>query len=422
MEGPPSSDEKVTSTAGTPVKSGSTKGGGVEKEGAAAGGVRTEVMKKSRQVPQSLLRNTAATAAKSIKTKEELKVGGARGGPVRLFGRRHTVAPAPAPATKPVSGTRPLTSTAMKAPRDRTGAPPSTVRRKPQTAVKMPRVAVSSFIAEELKEDGESVRTDCQTPDHQEWDASAIAPPENRTLMSVINSSVASNPSRSLGQTNPSLANDSKKAERALLQAQHDKDAELADAYLISALIKTNIKQQLERVSEECDAQVAEVFEASEKSRAEMLRMREENEKMKNQLELISTYEKVRDALDKLKLPEAELQSLLNGLRQCRNHLKVSGLKLGKNTDGVAEELCEVLSKYKEELSKDPLKSSAEQSEMSVKIEAISQDLTKICQSYNKCKEGKEEVRKAATHIESLRNPGTNQPPKFNLRSAMDTE
>merc|ERR1719450_1021277 len=77
----------------------------------------------------------------------------------------------------------------------------TTVKRPPSTTVKMPKVAVSSFIAEDLKENGESVRTDCVTPDYHEWDASAIAPPQNRILSNVINSSVSSDPSSSLAQT-----------------------------------------------------------------------------------------------------------------------------------------------------------------------------------------------------------------------------
>ena len=87
------------------------------------------------------------------------------------------------------------------------------------------------------------------------------------------------------------------------------------------------------KVKADCEAQVGAVFCEVENTRADVIRLRERNAKLKQQLEFIRLYRQVRPALEdflneKSGVLADQVTSLLEGLRQCRNHLKVIGLKM----------------------------------------------------------------------------------------------
>jgi len=398
----------------------------------------TEVKKGggTRAVP-GYMKGTAATAVKTVKTKEELKTGVGRGAPVRLFNPAaarskkaaslaSTTSKGPMTASKGLATTaKAVTSTKgpMTAKRPTFGPPPTASSvRKPRTfacppTTAKPRVAVSSFIAEELKNDECAVRADCVTPDHHDWDASAIAPPSNRILANVINSSVSSDPSNSgigVGSTS-NLGNNTTSASTA----EHEDDSTLADDYLISCLIESNTLRNLERVTEGCQTQVGEVFAATEKTRSEVIRMRAENRELRSQLEFVKNYRKIRQPLEEIagNLPEQELGSLLKGLKQCQNHLKVTGLKVGPGSDPT-EGLCNVFASLVATTEKGNFASDDQTLEMSRRVGEVSAGLSDTVDLFDKCKKGKERVNKSSTHLRALESD-TKPSFGFNLVSSM---
>jgi len=421
-------------------------------------GPKARTVKGARPIPSSLLRNTAATAAKVRTTSFTNQTANAAKPPRGNKGTPKLTAPFSTASRKtPVNNVvgsvmrKPLISSA---PRNSGGGGRQVSSAVASSAIKIKKVAVSSFIADEPDKTGSG--SGSNLPDHHEWDASAIAPrvlqvssssstgdctiTSNKDNCSVLVSSSSelksgsissrtllksrlpvgikkgaalsnkilpsSGPLKVVHPTNmlPASSNDSKSHPEVAADFSAE-DLKLADDYLISELIKMNAKEALELAREDAEAQVGAIWLALEKLRSQVIKRQDENRLLKQMLEFLNGYGEIKEELENVtdEFPKSHLESLAEALVRCQDHLKVGGVKLDKEKNHETQ-LCQVL---KESTRLGPVVGVKTDSlEMAEMASSVSEAMLDTIKSFERCQMAIQDVNNKKYHVASLSGGG----------------
>ena len=195
----------------------------------------------------------------------------------------------------------------------------------------------------------------------------------------------------------------------------HDELDQTADDFMISELIKWNVKDKYETVSKEIHRRITEVWFALNQLLAQVDDLQSENRSLQEKLKFFDQYESIKDEMERVtnNFPLDVLRELKQGLEHCTHQMKVKDVSMKQGVDYKIE----MTKLFKDNIK--PYETSKDAQSMAQKILQVKEYLKEAVATFEECRLAATLVNDKEIHLQSLKGQSLPECSTFRLRSAM---